>query len=76
MSPFRALILNLEGDEVVSRIGEVSEAELIAAAPEGAEVTVRVACSTLNYKDGLAMAGLGKVVRRYPHIPGVDLAGE
>jgi len=76
VTPFRALILEREGEEVTSRIGEVSEAELMAAAPEGAEVTVRIACSTLNYKDGLAMAGLGKVVRRYPHIPGVDLAGE
>jgi acrylyl-CoA reductase (NADPH) len=76
VNPFRALILDREGEEVTSCIGEVSEAELIAAAPEGAEVTVRIVCSTLNYKDGLAMAGLGKVVRHYPHIPGVDLAGE
>ncbi len=76
MNPFRALILDREDEEVTSCISEVSEAELMAAAPEGAEVTVRIACSTLNYKDGLAMAGLGKVVHRYPHIPGVDLAGE
>ncbi len=76
MNPFRALILEREGEKVTSRIGEVTEAELMAAAPEGAEVTVRIAYSTLNYKDSLAMAGLGKVVRRYPHIPGVDLAGE
>ncbi len=76
MNPFRALILEREGEKVTSRIGEVTEAELMAAAPEGAEVTVRMAYSTLNYKDSLAMAGLGKVVRRYPHIPGVDLAGE
>ena len=42
--------------------------------PEG-DVTVRVAYSTLNYKDGLAITGKSPVVRRFPMIPGVDLAG-
>jgi acrylyl-CoA reductase (NADPH) len=40
------------------------------------EVTVRVLYSTLNYKDGMVMAGVGRIVRSYPHIPGVDLVGE
>ena len=31
--------------------------------------------STLNYKDGLILNGLGRLVRNYPHIPGVDFAG-
>jgi acrylyl-CoA reductase (NADPH) len=44
------------------------------ALPEG-EVLVDVACSSLNYKDGLAVTGKGKVVRRFPMVPGVDLAG-
>jgi acrylyl-CoA reductase (NADPH) len=39
------------------------------------EVTVRVEWSTLNYKDGLALTGKAPVVRRFPMIPGVDLAG-
>jgi acrylyl-CoA reductase (NADPH) len=39
------------------------------------EVTVRVAYSSLNYKDGLAVAGVGKVVRSHPMIAGIDLAG-
>lgn len=40
------------------------------------DVTIRVAYSTLNYKDGLAITGKGPVVRRFPMIPGIDLVGE
>ncbi len=39
------------------------------------EVTVDVEYSTLNYKDGLILNGLGRLVRNYPHVPGVDFAG-
>ena len=48
-----------------------------AVLPEGAEgdVTVQVAWSTLNYKDGLAITGRSPVVRRFPMIPGIDFAG-
>lgn len=42
--------------------------------PEG-DVTVRVDCSTLNYKDALAITGTGPVVRKFPMVPGIDLAG-
>lgn len=42
--------------------------------PEG-DVTVRVAYSTLNYKDGLAITGKGPVVRQFPMVPGIDLVG-
>jgi len=45
-----------------------------AALPEG-DVTVRVACSTLNYKDALAITGKSPVVRKFPMVPGIDLAG-
>jgi len=45
-----------------------------AALPDG-DVTVRVAYSTLNYKDGLAITGRSPVVRRFPMVPGIDLAG-
>jgi acrylyl-CoA reductase (NADPH) len=43
--------------------------------PEG-DVLIRVAYSSLNYKDGLAVTGGPGVIRRYPMIPGIDLAGE
>lgn len=70
MSGFRALVLR-EGDEGVSAAVEtVSEADL----PDG-DVLVRVACSTLNYKDGMILGGIGRLVRTYPHVPGIDLAG-
>ena len=42
--------------------------------PEG-EVTVAVEYSTLNYKDGLCLGPGAGLVRRYPHVPGVDFAG-
>lgn len=45
-----------------------------AALPDG-DVTVRVAWSTLNYKDGLALTGRSPVVRRFPMHAGIDLAG-
>jgi acrylyl-CoA reductase (NADPH) len=70
MANFRALVLHEEGGKVVPLIETVDEALL----PPG-EVTVAVECSTLNYKDGLILQGLGRLVRTYPHIPGVDFAG-
>ena len=45
-----------------------------SALPEG-NVTVAVHCSTLNYKDALAITGRGPVVRSFPMVPGIDLAG-
>ena len=42
--------------------------------PDG-DVTVNVEFSTLNYKDGLAITGKGPVVRKFPMVPGIDLAG-
>ncbi len=70
MPTFRALVLREEGGKVVPRIEAVDEALL----PPG-EVTVRIECSTLNYKDGMVLQGLGRLVRTYPHIPGIDFAG-
>ena len=45
-----------------------------SALPDG-DVTVDVAFSTLNYKDGLAITGKGPVVRKWPMVPGIDLVG-
>src|SRR5205823_1942909 len=70
MNTFRALVLHDEDGRVVPRIETVDEALL----PLG-EVTVRIEFSTLNYKDGMILQGLGRLVRTYPHIPGVDFAG-
>ena len=46
-----------------------------AARLDGGEVVVRVAYSSVNYKDALAATGTGRIVRRYPCIGGIDLAG-
>ena len=70
MATFRALVLHEEGGKVVPRIETVEEDRL----PPG-EVTVGVEYSTLNYKDGMILQGLGRLVRSYPHVPGIDFAG-
>ncbi|HEY0525816.1 MAG TPA: MDR family oxidoreductase [Stellaceae bacterium] len=71
MSEFRALVLHeREGGKVEARIETLSEDALPAD-----DVTVAVQYSTLNYKDGLILQGLGRLVRKYPHVPGVDFAG-
>src|SRR5204863_3025919 len=59
-----------EGGKVVPRLESVDEARL----PPG-DVTVRVEYSTLNYKDGMVLQGIGRLVRQYPHVPGIDFAG-
>jgi acrylyl-CoA reductase (NADPH) len=67
---FRALVLHEAGGKVTSRIEAIDEERL----PEG-EVTVAVEYSTLNYKDGMILQGQGRLVRTYPHVPGIDFAG-
>ncbi len=67
---FNALVLEESGGKVRSSLQRLDETRL----PAG-DVTVRVSHSTLNYKDGLILNGLGRLVRSYPHIPGVDFAG-
>jgi acrylyl-CoA reductase (NADPH) len=67
---FRALVLHEAAGKVTSRIEAVDEERL----PEG-DVTVAIEYSTLNYKDGMILNGLGRLVRTYPHVPGIDFSG-
>ncbi len=67
---FRAFIVNKTEAGFSAGLGELSRAEL----PAG-EVLVKVAYSGVNYKDGLASLPDGKIVRSYPFVPGIDLAG-
>ncbi len=67
---FRALVLEEQDGKVSASIRELTDADL----PEG-DVTVAVDYSDLNYKDGMILNGIGRLVRRYPHVPGVDFAG-
>lgn len=66
----RALWLERTDSGQVNRIGEIDIADL----PEG-EVLIDVACSTLNYKDALAIKGKAPIVRHWPMVPGIDFAG-
>lgn len=67
----KALVVDKGADDkVAATIKDIDEAQL----PEG-DVTVRVEHSTVNYKDGLVLNGLGNLVRTYPHVPGIDFAG-
>lgn len=71
MGAFKAIVVEKgEGGQTVA-LKDFEEGDLM----EG-DVTVRVTHSTLNYKDGLALTGKAPVVRRFPMIPGIDLAGE
>ena len=67
---FKAIWLEEEEGKVRASVTTLEESAL----PPG-EVTVRVDYSTLNYKDGLILSGLGRLVRQYPHVPGIDFAG-
>jgi len=68
---FQALVLQQEDRQTLAELRELSFDDL----PEK-EMLVRVHYSTLNYKDALAVTGKGRVIRKFPIIPGIDLAGE
>jgi acrylyl-CoA reductase (NADPH) len=72
MDTFRALLITR--DEATKK-QSVAFANLSADQLMPGDVDIRVAFSTVNYKDGLAITGRLPVVRRFPMIPGVDLAG-
>jgi len=67
---FKAIRIDKADKGTTATLTEFDEADLM----EG-DVTVGVEWSTLNYKDGLALTGKAPVVRRFPMIPGIDLAG-
>jgi acrylyl-CoA reductase (NADPH) len=67
---FRALVLDQEDGATRAVLKDVPRDAL----PDG-DVTVAVTYSSLNYKDGLAVTGQGRIVRSYPMVPGIDLAG-
>lgn len=70
MSTFKALIADQQDGKFTASIQEIDRSSL----PPG-EVLIRVAYSSLNYKDGLAVTGKPGVIRKFPMVPGVDLAG-
>ena len=67
---FKGIVIDKDEAGYRASVKDIDEAQL----PEG-DVTVRVSHSTLNYKDGLAITGRVPVVRKFPMVPGIDLAG-
>jgi len=68
---FKALVLTQQADKsTLAELQDLDESQL----PAG-DVDVDVAYSTLNYKDALAVTGKGAIVRSWPMVPGIDLAG-
>ncbi len=70
MSAFQAFVVNKTNDNFTAGLQDLTQTDL----PAG-EVLIKVAYSSVNYKDGLASTSDGKIVRTYPFVPGVDLSG-
>ena len=69
---FKALVVDKTDDgKATASVSQLDDAHL----PADGNVTVAVEYSTVNYKDGLCVNGLGGLVRNFPHIPGIDFAG-
>lgn len=67
---YRAVVVDKQGDDYTVSTKELNEADL----PAG-DVTIKVEWSSINYKDGLALSPTGRILRSFPMVPGVDLAG-
>ena len=67
---FKALILNQEGENFTREIKSIDKSFL-----KHGDVTVKVDYSDLNYKDGMILKNGGRLVKEFPHIPGIDFSG-
>lgn len=67
---FKAYLVDQQEGKVVSRFTDMTAAQF-----DPGEVTIRVAYSSVNYKDALAATGAGRIIRRFPCVGGVDLSG-
>ncbi|MEE8344135.1 MAG: oxidoreductase [Woeseiaceae bacterium] len=70
MESFRAFRIDQDNDRIVAGFCELGLDDLTAG-----EVVIKVSHSTINYKDALAATGAGKILRTYPLVGGIDLAG-
>jgi NADPH2:quinone reductase len=68
---FRAFRIHQQGGKIAPRLETIGLDDLAAG-----DVVVKVRYSTINYKDALAATGAGKILRKYPLVGGIDLAGE
>lgn len=67
---FKAYLINQEEGRIVGGFTEMTAERL-----DPGEVTIRVAYSSVNYKDALAATGAGRIIRRFPCVGGIDLSG-
>ncbi|MGX9992869.1 acrylyl-CoA reductase (NADPH) (plasmid) [Rhizobium sp. Z1P35] len=67
---FKALMASKSGDTISTDLVELEEQDLMPG-----DVTIAVDYSTVNYKDGMALAGRAPIIQTFPLIPGIDLAG-
>ena len=67
---FKALVLNQNEGKTTAAVEQLAISDL----PEE-DVLIKVDYSSLNYKDGLAVTGKGKIIRNFPMVPGIDLVG-
>src|SRR5574343_1102597 len=70
MDTFKALLIEERDGKVSSGFVRLNEQQL-----DVGDVTIRVAYSSINYKDALAATGAGKIIRRFPCIGGIDMSG-
>jgi acrylyl-CoA reductase (NADPH) len=68
---FKALVLDQVEGKTCSAVKEITDGDL----PDE-PITIAVRYSSINFKDGLAVTGKGKIVHQFPMIPGIDLVGE
>ena len=68
---FKALIINQEGENFTREVKSIDKSFL-----KHGDVTVQVDYSDLNFKDGMILKNGGKLVKEFPHIPGIDFAGK
>ncbi|MDP3853566.1 MDR family oxidoreductase [Phenylobacterium sp.] len=67
---FRALVARKTDGKITTQLETMEDADLGAG-----DVTIAIEWSTVNYKDGLAITGAAGVIRNFPLVPGIDLAG-
>ncbi len=70
MHSFKAFLIEEKDGSTSGRLLEMTEAQL-----DPGEVLIKVAYSSVNYKDALAATGAGRIIRRYPCVGGIDLSG-
>jgi len=67
---FKALIINQEGDNFSREVKSIDKSFL-----KHGDVTIKVDYSDLNFKDGMILKNGGRLVKEFPHIPGIDFSG-